>query len=848
VSADKDAKAEPAAAQPKLATTKTVVGVPSLATPPDRPSDLAMTRQLPPKETAPQRATPDADDEGEQPTFLDSRALTSDDADRVLATAGALPKPAPRAAVPAKTLPPSNEMFAGLRGATVSRGPGIEKPTRPGIAPQQGMSPSGRATLLLDSSAPPTVGTREGEGSQERPAIVVPGTSAMPPKAVTQPPPWGAGAVKMSPGIPKGSGPPREPAPSVEEISSSLLLADASGEATAAMVEELSGSLLVEESPDGKGPLVIKKPPTPSSAPPRAGSSVKPAVPKSSKPPPVAHMALLGMPELPRSTPGPNLDLMHRGVPSRPPPVPSSAPASQSAPLPQFDLAADSVPDPPEAPNVIIDPGVFPPVPPPFMPVPPAPEAPIPPMTGDIELTRLPRSGLQPLLERARELLSRVGPAFARLGPLFARVGPALARLRAALPAQSELASGNRPPWFLPAVAVAGLVVGIGLVGILVSAIRGSGGEAKGSTLPPASGAASMATSTPTSTPAAATATPPPAPAPTSLTACTVSGPPHVIGPSATVTAGVEVVRVGSELALGFAPGDHEAIAVQLDPASLTATATLKAHSRDVVRRVTPVASARGGLSLVADTDRKGDRLQGRRTILTEPVLQLGAAGGHIAFARLGGAPSGTLWPIDDGPGLDAMRGAVESGDDKAVALAFRRSGSVWLGVTSAAPAPATRGELSHIEGLGSAIGSPAIAIGSGVVMAAWADRASSDEPWHLRWTHFDAGAVPSTSETFHPPAGGKGEQAMSPALTALPGARFLLVWTEGPMSGHDVRALTVAADGKPLGAPLVISNPGINAGQAQVGVAASGQGVVAFLESGGTGYQIVATPIGCGQ
>jgi hypothetical protein len=67
-------------------------------------------------------------------------------------------------------------------------------------------------------------------------------------------------------------------------------------------------------------------------------------------------------------------------------------------------------------------------------------------------------------------------------------------------------------------------------------------------------------------------------------------------------------------------------------------------------------------------------------------------------------------------------------------------------------------------------------------------------------------------------------------------------------MSGHDVRALTLGSDGQPLGAPLVISNVGVNAGQGQAAVTSSGRGVVAFLESSGNGFQVGATPITCGE
>jgi hypothetical protein len=131
--------------------------------------------------------------------------------------------------------------------------------------------------------------------------------------------------------------------------------------------------------------------------------------------------------------------------------------------------------------------------------------------------------------------------------------------------------------------------------------------------------------------------------------------------------------------------------------------------------------------------------------------------------------------------------------------------------------------------------------------MAAWADRASADDPWSLRWVRFKAGDSPGTPKTFTPPAGGQGGQAMSPGITAVPGGRFLLVWTEGPASLHHVRALTLSLDGVPVGRPLEISADGANAGQGQAAVGTAGGGVVAFLESSDGGFRVAATPISCG-
>jgi hypothetical protein len=86
----------------------------------------------------------------------------------------------------------------------------------------------------------------------------------------------------------------------------------------------------------------------------------------------------------------------------------------------------------------------------------------------------------------------------------------------------------------------------------------------------------------------------------------------------------------------------------------------------------------------------------------------------------------------------------------------------------------------------------------------------------------------------------------MSPALAVVPGIGFLLSWTEGAISAHEVRALTLANDLTPIGGALTISNEGVNAGQGQAAVDLDGRGLVAFLQGGGGAFQVAATPIAC--
>jgi hypothetical protein len=273
--------------------------------------------------------------------------------------------------------------------------------------------------------------------------------------------------------------------------------------------------------------------------------------------------------------------------------------------------------------------------------------------------------------------------------------------------------------------------------------------------------------------------------------------------------------------------------------------------SAEAVRRVVPLSSADGALSIATDVDRDGDPLQGRRTVPLDPPLDIGATGGKLAWGRPGATSGGAIWPLDGEGKVEALRGATDPGSPppgSVIAIAMRFGGAIWMGTAGGHDALTAQGPLSRAAGMGDAVGSPAVAINDGVVVVAWADRASSTDPWRMRWVRFKAGEPAGEPGNFVPPAGGKGEQVMSPGLAAVPGGRFLLVWTDGPAARHDVRALTLSRDGLPLGKPLDISNRNDNAGQGQAAVNSARQGVVAFLESAEGGFHVAATPITCGQ
>jgi hypothetical protein len=132
--------------------------------------------------------------------------------------------------------------------------------------------------------------------------------------------------------------------------------------------------------------------------------------------------------------------------------------------------------------------------------------------------------------------------------------------------------------------------------------------------------------------------------------------------------------------------------------------------------------------------------------------------------------------------------------------------------------------------------------------MVVWADRPSADSPWSIRYAVFRPGDENATGHPFAIPTGGLGDNAMSPGVTGLGGGRFLVVWTEGPKSSHQVRA-AVFNDGAVSDA-FTVSADGVNAGQGQAVVLSDGRGVVAFLASSttGKGFEVTATPIECSE
>jgi hypothetical protein len=84
------------------------------------------------------------------------------------------------------------------------------------------------------------------------------------------------------------------------------------------------------------------------------------------------------------------------------------------------------------------------------------------------------------------------------------------------------------------------------------------------------------------------------------------------------------------------------------------------------------------------------------------------------------------------------------------------------------------------------------------------------------------------------------------PVMVELSDHRRLVAWTDGSVeTGYRTRVMTVGSDGS-TEVPVDFGYHGSAVGQPAVAVTRAGNGVVAFIESNGAGFELVVTHVTC--
>lgn len=301
--------------------------------------------------------------------------------------------------------------------------------------------------------------------------------------------------------------------------------------------------------------------------------------------------------------------------------------------------------------------------------------------------------------------------------------------------------------------------------------------------------------------------------------ACFVTGQARTIAPRALIAPGIDVALRSNDLLVGLTVKHDETSEIRFDPA-------------------TGEATARAQRSSWGNGECEPANLVGAKTVDAEVPFAMGLSNGHIAWASCSqGAPE-TLWAIADAPVLDLQ--GVERGDG-GYAVLFRQGNAIWMGNLDAGKHP--QGALAKIAE-GPALRSATLAASEAATLVVWAEHRREDAHWTLGARTF-AKDAPEGPMGIEIPGGNADLDALQPSLAALSGGRFLLAWTEGNASAHQVRAAVLDERGVAIGPVLAVS-PAMESGWGKPAVLTNGSGAVLFLTPGDEGFAVAATPITC--
>ncbi len=323
-----------------------------------------------------------------------------------------------------------------------------------------------------------------------------------------------------------------------------------------------------------------------------------------------------------------------------------------------------------------------------------------------------------------------------------------------------------------------------------------------------------------------------------SNTGCVVVGTGRTIAPKVLARAGVELVSTGDGLAVGFGKTPYEAVAMKIDPSSAMTMGSLSRRSAHPIHHVTPFDRGGIGLDAAIDSDCEADLLHGSATISANEPFVVGTVEGNIAWATCASQTPHVLWPFSKGAVRD-LRGIALA--DGGAAIVFRQDGVVWFGRLDSEKVPV--GPLVAIAERPS-VQSPTLAASGDGVLVVWAEQANAEDHWVLAGVSV-APCGHATPIVLDLPVKHTESDAMQPAIAAVDGGHFLLVWTEGPVWGHQVRAVTLEASGRAIGPVLGVA-PGAESGWGRPAITADGRGAIVYLVPSDGGFALAGTPIAC--
>jgi hypothetical protein len=303
----------------------------------------------------------------------------------------------------------------------------------------------------------------------------------------------------------------------------------------------------------------------------------------------------------------------------------------------------------------------------------------------------------------------------------------------------------------------------------------------------------------------------------------------HLALPAARLASSIErtvppnTVTVDGGVALGFAASKTRAAGLLIDPVSLDENVLFNDDAKEPLRGVVPLTQGER-VSFLSDREDAHQRVA--HLVDEKPPFSLGQT--DEGFSRTQAGNVTLIWPLEADSKLTEPR--VAGVGAAGYALTFRsggQSGKVLLGFVDRQGGK--KSELFEIAGAPKLLGTPVIAGNESSTVLAFAGRNAPEAPWKIFVATAPTMRAPGPAREL---VSGTGGGAISPAITALAGGRWLMQWTDGASGQYQVRVQTFTSDLIAYGSPLLVSPKGANAGQ----------GALAALDKGALTLFILTT------
>jgi hypothetical protein len=274
----------------------------------------------------------------------------------------------------------------------------------------------------------------------------------------------------------------------------------------------------------------------------------------------------------------------------------------------------------------------------------------------------------------------------------------------------------------------------------------------------------------------------------------------------AEASSGAGVSVAAGWVAVGYAQTHETAAGLALSPASLELARLVTPRAPRRLFSVSPVAR---DAELAFHVEREGSSFAYAGTVAVELALRVGMSSQGVVAGPLEGQPK-LVWELPRGSVISVPALAAQTDALTIATLVGRRHGPLRVGVMSARGEPLS--ELGQIGDSNARFGRPALASGGGTTALAVAARSRDGSRQSLWLARADAGQPPLVLQPFEPlpdePIGGGGADLDAPAIAALPGGGFALLFTQGHGSKRRLRLQRLSSTLAPLDAPLDVTTP----------------------------------------